>query len=190
MPALKMPRADSGRDLRHILRGNHRFVFSLIHKFNRPVTEPYSERDDVIVSAVGQRPDLSSLDGDLARDAEGSILVDAETCATSRRGRRHGRRRTKRRPRSGSRSSRRRCRSGRGRPGDPLRAFGFELVAEQQRVVVLLYDHERVAREVGPRGAVSPQAVDNIAVKLVRQGTPVMIRSVRRPSTEQRHRRW
>ncbi len=32
-----------------LLRGNHRFVFSLIHKFNQPVTEPYSERDDIIV---------------------------------------------------------------------------------------------------------------------------------------------
>jgi hypothetical protein len=27
-----------------ILRSNHRFVFSLIHKFNQPVTEPHSTR--------------------------------------------------------------------------------------------------------------------------------------------------
>ena len=45
----KTPRAGSGRDLQSILRENHRFVFSLIHKFNQPVTEPYSERDDIIV---------------------------------------------------------------------------------------------------------------------------------------------
>ena len=45
----KAPRAGSGKELQEILRGNHRFVFSLIHKFNQPVTEPYSERDDIIV---------------------------------------------------------------------------------------------------------------------------------------------
>jgi type I restriction enzyme R subunit len=45
----KTPRAGSGKDLQEILRGNHRFVFSLIHKFNQPVTEPYSLRDDIIV---------------------------------------------------------------------------------------------------------------------------------------------
>src|SRR5213082_3468403 len=39
----------SGKELQEILRGNHRFVFSLIHKFNQPVSEPYSERDDIIV---------------------------------------------------------------------------------------------------------------------------------------------
>ncbi|MGH8643518.1 MAG: type I restriction endonuclease subunit R [Gammaproteobacteria bacterium] len=45
----KTPRAGSGKELQEILRGNHRYVFSLIHKFNQPVTEPYSERDDIIV---------------------------------------------------------------------------------------------------------------------------------------------
>jgi type I restriction enzyme R subunit len=45
----KTPRATSGKELQFILRGNHRFVFSLIHKFNQPVKEPYSERDDIIV---------------------------------------------------------------------------------------------------------------------------------------------
>ncbi len=45
----KTPRASSGKELQEILRGNHRFIFSLIHKFNQPVTEPYSERDDIIV---------------------------------------------------------------------------------------------------------------------------------------------
>ena len=43
------PRAGSGQELQEILHGNHRFVFSLIHKFNQPVTEPYSVRDDIIV---------------------------------------------------------------------------------------------------------------------------------------------
>lgn len=45
----KTPRASSGKELQDLLRGNHRFVFSLIHKFNQPVTEPYSQRDDIIV---------------------------------------------------------------------------------------------------------------------------------------------
>ena len=45
----KTPRVSSGKELQMILRGNHRFVFSLIHKFNQPVTGPYSERDDIIV---------------------------------------------------------------------------------------------------------------------------------------------
>lgn len=43
------PRARSGKELQELLRGNHRFIFSLIHKFNQTVTEPYSERDDIIV---------------------------------------------------------------------------------------------------------------------------------------------
>jgi len=43
------PRASSGKQLREVLHGNHRFIFSLIHKFNQPVTAPYSERDDIIV---------------------------------------------------------------------------------------------------------------------------------------------
>ena len=43
------PRAGSGQELQEILHGNHRFVFSLIHKFNQPVIEPYSVRDDIIV---------------------------------------------------------------------------------------------------------------------------------------------
>jgi type I restriction enzyme R subunit len=45
----KTPRASSGEDLQSLLGQNHRFVFSLIHKFNQDVTEPYSERDDIIV---------------------------------------------------------------------------------------------------------------------------------------------
>lgn len=35
--------------MQQILQGNHRFVFSLIHKFNQPVTRPYSLRDDIII---------------------------------------------------------------------------------------------------------------------------------------------
>ena len=45
----KTPRATSGEDLQIQLGQNHRFVFSLIHKFNQHVTRPYSERDDIIV---------------------------------------------------------------------------------------------------------------------------------------------
>ena len=47
----KTPRAASGHDLERLLKENHRYVFSLIHKFNQDVNpkEPYSERDDIIV---------------------------------------------------------------------------------------------------------------------------------------------
>ena len=49
------PRASSGEDLRERLRENHRFIFSLIHKFNQDVNpgEPYSTRDDIIVISDG-----------------------------------------------------------------------------------------------------------------------------------------
>jgi type I restriction enzyme R subunit len=45
------PRASSGTDLEKLLQENHRYVFSLIHKFNQDVDpkKPYSERDDIIV---------------------------------------------------------------------------------------------------------------------------------------------
>ena len=45
------PRAASGTDLERLLKANHRYIFSLIHKFNQDVNpkEPYSERDDIIV---------------------------------------------------------------------------------------------------------------------------------------------
>ena len=45
------PRAASGDDLEKRLNENHRYVFSLIHKFNKDVDpkQPYSERDDIIV---------------------------------------------------------------------------------------------------------------------------------------------
>lgn len=45
------PRASSGKELKEALKQNHSFVFTLIHKFNQPVNEsdPYSERDDIIV---------------------------------------------------------------------------------------------------------------------------------------------
>ncbi|MFN7991976.1 MAG: type I restriction endonuclease subunit R [Bryobacteraceae bacterium] len=47
----KTPRASSGEVLKALLQENHRFVFSLIHKFNQNVdpNEPYSTRDDIIV---------------------------------------------------------------------------------------------------------------------------------------------
>lgn len=45
------PRAGSGRELEQLLKQNHRYVFSLIHKFNQDVKpgNPYSGRDDLIV---------------------------------------------------------------------------------------------------------------------------------------------
>lgn len=45
------PRAGSGKELEQVLKQNHRYVFSLIHKFNQDVKpdEPYSDRDDIIV---------------------------------------------------------------------------------------------------------------------------------------------
>lgn len=45
------PRATSGADLEKLLKENHRYIFSLIHKFNQDVDpkKPYSERDDIIV---------------------------------------------------------------------------------------------------------------------------------------------
>jgi type I restriction enzyme R subunit len=45
------PRAASGKALMNLLKENHRYVFSLIHKFNQDVKpgHPYSERDDIIV---------------------------------------------------------------------------------------------------------------------------------------------
>jgi type I restriction enzyme R subunit len=45
------PRARGGKELERLLRENHRYIFSLIHKFNQDVDpkRPYSERDDIIV---------------------------------------------------------------------------------------------------------------------------------------------
>jgi type I restriction enzyme R subunit len=45
------PRAGNGKDLERLLNENHRYVFSLIHKFNQDVDpkKPYSRRDDIIV---------------------------------------------------------------------------------------------------------------------------------------------
>ncbi|MBA4109653.1 MAG: type I restriction endonuclease subunit R [Leptothrix sp. (in: Bacteria)] len=45
------PRAGNGKELEQLLKQNHRYVFSLIHKFNQPVRPdaPYSDRDDIIV---------------------------------------------------------------------------------------------------------------------------------------------
>lgn len=45
------PRASSGKDLEKVLKENHPYVFSLIHKFNLDVKpdQPYSQRDDIIV---------------------------------------------------------------------------------------------------------------------------------------------
>jgi type I restriction enzyme R subunit len=45
------PRASSGKELEQMLKQNHAYIFSLIHKFNQDVSpdEPYSRRDDIIV---------------------------------------------------------------------------------------------------------------------------------------------
>ena len=47
----KTPRASSGKDLQRLLQEDHRYIFSLMHKFNQDVSpeEPYSRRDDIIV---------------------------------------------------------------------------------------------------------------------------------------------
>lgn len=47
----KTPRAANGEELKRLLSEDHRYVFSLIHKFNQDVTPdtPYSVRDDIIV---------------------------------------------------------------------------------------------------------------------------------------------
>ena len=45
------PRASSGEELKQLLKENHSYIFSLIHKFNQDVDpyRPYSTRDDIIV---------------------------------------------------------------------------------------------------------------------------------------------
>jgi type I restriction enzyme R subunit len=47
----RTPRAETGVELKRLLQENHRYVFSLIHKFNQDVSpdSPYSRRDDIIV---------------------------------------------------------------------------------------------------------------------------------------------
>ena len=47
----RTPRAASGDDLERLLKKNHRYLFSLIHKFNKDVDpkQPYSKRDNIIV---------------------------------------------------------------------------------------------------------------------------------------------
>jgi type I restriction enzyme, R subunit len=45
----KKAQAKDGKGLENLLRDNHRYVFSLIHKFHRLVDEAYSNREDIIV---------------------------------------------------------------------------------------------------------------------------------------------
>jgi type I restriction enzyme, R subunit len=47
----RTPRAHAGEALKALIQENHRFIFCLIHKFNRDVRpdQPYSQRDDIIV---------------------------------------------------------------------------------------------------------------------------------------------
>lgn len=45
----KKAKARNGKGLEKLLQDNHRYVFSLIHKFHRLVEEAYSPREDIIV---------------------------------------------------------------------------------------------------------------------------------------------
>ncbi len=45
----KKAKARDGKGLEKLLKDNHRYVFSLIHKFHRLVDEAYSPREDIIV---------------------------------------------------------------------------------------------------------------------------------------------
>jgi type I restriction enzyme, R subunit len=47
----KTPRAANSKELKTLLEEDHRYIFSLIHKFNRDLTpdRPYSRRDNIIV---------------------------------------------------------------------------------------------------------------------------------------------
>jgi len=45
----KKAKAGNGKGLEKLLKDNHRYVFSLIHKFHRLVDEAYSPRTDIIV---------------------------------------------------------------------------------------------------------------------------------------------
>ena len=45
----KKAKARNGKGLEKLLKDNHRYVFSLIHKFHRLVDEAYSPREDIIV---------------------------------------------------------------------------------------------------------------------------------------------
>jgi len=47
----KTPRAANGKELKRLLEEDHRYIFSLIHKFNQDVTpdRPYSRRDNIVV---------------------------------------------------------------------------------------------------------------------------------------------
>lgn len=66
------PRAASGVRLKQLLQENHRYVFSLIHKFNQDVNadDPYSERDDIIVISDEAHRTQS---GRLARNMRGAL---------------------------------------------------------------------------------------------------------------------
>ena len=72
------PRAADGNDLEARLRENHRYVFSLIHKFNKPVDplKPYSERDDIIViSDEAHRTQAGRLAGNMRRALPNAAFI-------------------------------------------------------------------------------------------------------------------
>ena len=72
------PRAASGGALEARLKENHPYVFSLIHKFNREVdpTQPYSERDDIIViSDEAHRTQAGRLAGNMRRALPNAAFI-------------------------------------------------------------------------------------------------------------------
>jgi len=51
VPDTKAVHAADGNHLRELLKEDHRYIFTLIHKFNKDDEEPYTDRKDVIVIA-------------------------------------------------------------------------------------------------------------------------------------------
>lgn len=81
----KTPRAGSGKGLKAILRENHRFVFSLVHKFNQDVKEAYSKRDDIIVlSDEAHRTQAGKLARNMRQAHSGKDDVQVERLAMDR----------------------------------------------------------------------------------------------------------
>ena len=73
-------RAASGGDLEKLLKENHRYIFSLIHKFNQDVDpqKPYSERDDIVViSDEAHRTQAGRLARNMADRVRCGVPLDA-----------------------------------------------------------------------------------------------------------------
>ena len=74
----KTPQPASGDDLEARLKENHRYVFSLIHKFNKDVDpkKPYSDRDDIIViSDEAHRTQAGRLAGNMRRALPNAAFI-------------------------------------------------------------------------------------------------------------------